>query len=177
MIKEPENYEIYKLIFEIINPNQIRAISTDTRMVFLRDHLLADPSTLNLIKPTLMGHKLLAFNPGNPIWRVPHLSYNYHYVNLNRDYVNQPIGLQLHVLRNSLPDSKYPSYVTELLFIKSLQGKEFYPAWIQQNIEFRMARNAACIEIKLLLAADSTQMSLAEACGIQIGDRIVEGKT
>ena len=30
MIKEPENYEIYKLIFEIINPNQIRAISTDT---------------------------------------------------------------------------------------------------------------------------------------------------
>ena len=58
--------------------------------------------------------------------RVPHLSYNYHYVNLNRDYVNQPIGLQLHVLRNSCPDSKYPSYVTELLFIKSLQGKEFY---------------------------------------------------
>ena len=38
MIKEPENYEIYKLIFEIINPNQIRAISTDTRMVFHRDH-------------------------------------------------------------------------------------------------------------------------------------------
>jgi len=106
MIKEPENYEIYKLIFEIINPNQIRAISTDTR--------------------------------------VPHLSYNYHYVNLNRDYVNQPIGLQLHTLRNSSPDSKYPSYVTELLFIKSLQ------------------------------AADSSQMSLAEACGIQIGDRIVE---
>ena len=34
MIKEPENYEIYKLIFEIINPNQIRAISTDTRKVF-----------------------------------------------------------------------------------------------------------------------------------------------
>ena len=26
-------------------------------------------------------------------------------------------------------------------------------------------------------AADSSQMSLAEACGIQIGDRIVEGKT
>ena len=47
-------------------------------------------------------------------------------MNLNRDYVNQPIGLQLHVLRNSCPDSKYPSYVTELLFIKSLQGKEFY---------------------------------------------------
>ena len=67
MIKEPENYEIYKLIFEIINPNQIRAISTDTRMVFLRDHLLADPLTLNNIKPSLMGHKLWAFNPGNPI--------------------------------------------------------------------------------------------------------------
>ena len=67
MIKEPENYEIYKLIFEIINPNQIRAISTDTRIVFHRNHLLSDPSTLNLIKPTLMGHRLLAFNPGNPI--------------------------------------------------------------------------------------------------------------
>ena len=120
-------------IFEIINPNQIRAISTDTRMVFLRDHLLADPSTSNIIKPTLMGHTLWAFNPGNPIWRVPHLSYNYHYVNLNRDYVNQPIGLQLHVLRNSLPDSKYPSYVTELLFIKSLQGKEFYPVSLNRE--------------------------------------------
>ena len=24
MIKEPENYEIYKLIFEILNPNQIQ---------------------------------------------------------------------------------------------------------------------------------------------------------
>ena len=67
MIKEPENYEIYKLIFEIINPNQIRAISTDTRMVFHRDYLLAAPSTLNNIKPTLMCHKLWAFNPGNPI--------------------------------------------------------------------------------------------------------------
>ena len=62
----------------------------------------------------------------NPVKRVPHLSYNYHYVNLNRDYVNQPIGLQLHTLRNSSPDSKYPSYVTELLFIKSLQGTEFH---------------------------------------------------
>jgi len=50
MIKEPENYEIYKLIFEIINPNQIRAISTDTRMVFLGDHLHADPLTLHIIK-------------------------------------------------------------------------------------------------------------------------------
>lgn len=50
MIKEPENYEIYKLIFEIINPNQIRAISTDTRMVFLGDCLLADSLTLHIIK-------------------------------------------------------------------------------------------------------------------------------
>ena len=96
--------------------------------------------------------------------------------------MNQPIGLQLHVLRNSSPDSKYPSYVTELLFIKSLQGNEFYPVSLNPTEilyyrEFRIARNAACIEIKLLLAADSTQMSLAEACGIQIGDRIVEGKT
>jgi len=50
MIKEPENYEIYKLIFEIINPNQIRAISTDTRMVFLGDYHLADLPTLHIIK-------------------------------------------------------------------------------------------------------------------------------
>ena len=50
MIKEPENYEIYKLIFEIINPNQIRAISTDTRMVFLGDYRLADLPTLHIIK-------------------------------------------------------------------------------------------------------------------------------
>ena len=34
-----------------------------------------------------------------------------------------------------------------------------------------------CAVIKLLWAADSSQMSLAEACGIQIGDRIVEGET
>ena len=33
--------------------------------------------------------------------------------------VNQPIGLQFRVPRNSSPDSKYPSYATELLFIKS----------------------------------------------------------
>ena len=60
MIKEPENYEIYKLIFEIINPNQIRAISTDTRMVFPGYPLLTDPSTLDLIKPT-MDHTLWPF--------------------------------------------------------------------------------------------------------------------
>ena len=56
-------------------------------------------------------------------------------MNLNRDYVNQPIGLQLHVLRNSCPDSKYPSYVTELLFIKSLQGKEFLPVYRSARFE------------------------------------------
>ena len=84
----------------MINPYQVRALSTDSR--------------------------------------VPHLTYNFHSIILNRDYVNQAIDLQLAVLKNKNKNG-------EMLYVKSLQG------------------------------TNERQIGLAEACGVQIGDRIVEG--
>ena len=51
LITDPVHYKIYNVVFDIINPHQIRAISVDAR--------------------------------------VPHLKHNFHYITIDRDYVNQ----------------------------------------------------------------------------------------
>ena len=51
LITQPLHYKIYGVVFDIINPHQIRALSVDGR--------------------------------------VPHVKHNYHYITIDRDYVNQ----------------------------------------------------------------------------------------